>query len=205
MALPAAKPLTSIPVVLPDLSREIQVLTNLGKVGNIQPNPAPQIKVNINRLEASVLVLFNMEPTANMTIPMPADFLTPIRSAVRPAGIASPTSIRNGMAKSMPVSACVSNNSSLIMCSIGGTHIIDVNRLKYTKKALTSIFRGMITPSLSYHEGLGGINSTGPNTRLAWYKMLKFLCLLGSLENGEPQRNRTSNLLIKSQLLCQLS
>ena len=31
-----------------------------------------------------------------------------------------------------------------------------------------------------------------------------FKCWLKEL-NGEPQRNRTSNLLIKSQLLCQLS
>ena len=159
-----------------------------------------------------MLVLLNMEPTANITIPIPADFLTPIISAVRPAGIASATSIRNGMEKRMPVSACVSSSSPLITCSIGGTHIMDVNRLKYTKKALISIFWGMITPSLYYHDGLGSSNSTGLDTKSACYNSvnkyrghLRGRHLRGRWKSGEPQRNRTSNLLIKSQLLCQLS
>ena len=54
------------------------------------------MKVNAKRVEALVAVPLSMAPTAIMMAPMPAAFLTPILSAMKPAGIGTAISIRVG-------------------------------------------------------------------------------------------------------------
>jgi len=100
------------------------------------------MKVNANKLEESVAVPLSIVPRAIMIAPMPTTFLTPILSAMRPAGIATTAIIRIGATKSRLVWVWVRSSSSLRICSIGGTQNIAANMAKPSRKALPNIVQG---------------------------------------------------------------
>jgi len=87
-AVPTSSPEVSIPIAIPARSWGTQELISLERLGRTKPKPAPKRKVKASSSEPVVAVLLKKLPRNTMMAPIPAALRTPIRSAMRPPGMA---------------------------------------------------------------------------------------------------------------------